>query len=97
MVKKLLDLNSYKKKKCFKRGILFAIVKKGRIIKLIAYEFYRRAENAEDEDHLIGVLPERRTAPQRITYQSIMNWAKLLVAEKDVIEDRVYFNEIDIG
>ncbi len=64
---------------------------------MIAYEFYRCAENREDEDRLIGVLPERRTDPQRITHQSIMNWAKLLVAEKDVIENRVYFNQIDIG
>jgi hypothetical protein len=64
---------------------------------LIAYEFYRRAENGEDEDRLIGVLPERRTDPQTITHQSIMNWARLLVPEKDVIENRVYFNQIDVG
>ncbi len=62
-----------------------------------AYEFYRRAENWDDEDRLIGVLPERRTDPQRITHQSIMNWAKLLVPEKDVIKNRVYFNQIDIS
>jgi len=64
---------------------------------MITYEFYRRAENGEDEDRLIGVLPERRTESQRITHQSIMNWAKLLVPEKDVIENRVYFNQIDVG
>ena len=64
---------------------------------MIAYEFYRRVENGEEEDRLIGVLPERRTDPQRITHQSIMNWAKLLVAEKDIIENRVYFNQMDIG
>jgi hypothetical protein len=97
MVKKLLDLNSYKKKKSFRCGILFAIGKPGRITTVIAYEFYRCAENGEDEDRLIGVLPERRTDPQRITHQSIMNWAKLLVAEKDIIENRVYFNQMDIG
>ena len=63
---------------------------------MIAYEFYHRAENGEDEDRLIGVLPERRTDPQRISHQSIMNWAKLLVAEKEVIENRVYFLPIDV-
>ncbi len=63
---------------------------------MIAYEFYRRAEHWEDEDRLIGVLPERRTDPLRITQQSIMNWAKLLVSEKDITEDRVYFNQIDL-
>ncbi len=64
---------------------------------MMAYEFYRCAENGEEEDRLIGVLPERRKDPQRITHQSIMNWAKLLVPEKDVIENRVYFNQIDVG
>ena len=97
MVKRLLNLNSYKKRKSFRCGILFAIGKPGTIITVKAYEFYRRAPHWEDEDRLIGVLPERRTDSQRITHQSIMNWAKLLVPEKDVIENRVYFNPIDIS
>ncbi len=67
------------------------------IIAVIAYEFYRRAAHWEDEDSLVGILPERRTDPQRITHQSIMNWAKLLVPEKDVIENKVYFNQINVG
>jgi hypothetical protein len=46
MLKKLLNLNSYKKRKCFRCGILFAIGKSGRITTAIAYEFLRRAENA---------------------------------------------------
>ncbi len=64
---------------------------------MIAYEFYLRAENWEDEDRLIGVLPERRTDQQRITHQSIMNWARLLVPENVVTENRIYFNRIDVG
>ncbi len=71
--------------------------KTGRITIVIAYEFYRRAENGEDEDRLIGVLPERRKHPERITHESIMNWVKLLVPEKDVIENKVYFNQINVG
>jgi hypothetical protein len=97
MMKKLLNLISYKNRKCFSCGILFANAKKERITQVIAYEFYRRAENGEDEDRLIGVLPEKRTDPQTITHQSIMNWARLLVPEKDVIENRVYFIPIDIS
>ena len=58
---------------------------------MIAYEFYRRASNWEEEDRLIGVLPERRKDPKRITYQSIMNWVKLLVPPEDVLNDRIYF------
>jgi hypothetical protein len=97
MAKKTLNLNSYKKGKCSRCGILFAIGNPGRITTVIAYEFYRRAENGEDEDRLIGVLPEKRTDLQTITHQSIMDWAKLLAPEKDVIENRVYFIPINIG
>jgi hypothetical protein len=48
--------------------------------KKIAYEFFRCVPCGE-EDRLIGVLPERRKDPQRITHNSIMNWEKLLAPE----------------
>jgi hypothetical protein len=35
-----------------------------------AYEFYWR--DSQGEDHLIGILPERRKDPKRITKRSIM-------------------------
>jgi len=59
---------------------------------MVVYEFYRRMPGGDDK--LIGVLPERRKDPERITHQSIMNWAKLLVPEK-VFEDRVYFVRVE--
>ena len=55
------------------------------------YEFYRRVPNWVDEDRFIGLLPERRKDPHRITHQSIMNLAKLLTPEDDVLNDRIYF------
>ena len=64
MAKRLLNLNSYKKGKCFRCGILFAIGKAGRIPTTTAHEFYRHHENGEEEDRLIGVLPERTTDPR---------------------------------
>jgi len=60
---------------------------------ITAYEFYRRIRNGEDR--FIGTLPERRKDPERITYASIMNWAKILVPE-DVLNDRIYFVRIEI-
>ena len=57
----------------------------------MAYEFYRCAENGEEEDRLIGVLPERRKHPERITHESIMNWVKLLVPPDEILNDRIYF------
>jgi hypothetical protein len=41
---------------------------------MIAYEFYSR--DAEDQFHLIGILPERRGHSGRITQQSVLNWGK---------------------
>ena len=61
-------------------------------LKMVGYEFYRRVPGGEDT--LIGVLPERRKDKERITYQSIMNWARLLVPEH-IFEDKVYFVRVD--
>ena len=59
---------------------------------MVVYEFYRRVPGGEDR--LIGVLPERRKDNERITQQSIMNWAKLLVPEQ-IINDMVYFIRVE--
>ncbi len=62
---------------------------------MIAYEFYRRASHGEEEDRFIGLLPERRKDPRRITSESIMNWAKLLASLEDVLNDKIYFVRIN--
>ena len=59
---------------------------------MVAYEFYRRDPSGEDK--LIGVLPERRKDKERITHQSIMNWARLLVPEH-IFCDKVYFVRVE--
>jgi len=66
-----------------------------RVVNVIVYQFYRRVPR--EEDSLIAVLPERRKAAERITHQSIMNWARLAVPE-DVLGDkrRVYFVQVEI-
>ncbi len=60
--------------------------------RMVVYEFYRRIPGGEDR--LIGVLPERRKEKERITHQSIMNWAKLLVPEQ-IFSDKVYFVRVE--
>ncbi len=47
---------------------------------MTAYEFYSRDESGEV--HLIGVLPERRRDQERITDESIINWARSLLGEE---------------
>jgi hypothetical protein len=61
--------------------------------KIFVYHFYRRERNGEDQ--FIGTLREKRRKKERITHASIMNWAKIH-APKDVFEERVYFERIEI-
>ncbi len=52
---------------------------------MVAYEFYWR--NGEGKEHLIGILPERRKNPQRITKESVLNWGwKVIGNNSDVKE-----------
>lgn len=46
---------------------------------MLAYEFYYQNQN--DQQRLIGILPERRKDHQRITPDSILNWAKVVLGE----------------
>jgi hypothetical protein len=59
-----------------------------KIPKKVAYRFYRRNWNGEDQ--YIGNMIERRRKPERITHASIMTYARL-IARKDVLEERLYF------
>ena len=61
--------------------------------KNFVYHFYRRERNGEDQ--FLGSLREKRKKQERITHASIMNWVKIH-APKDVFEERVYFERIEI-
>jgi hypothetical protein len=63
--------------------------------KMLLYQFYRRVPR--EEDSLIAVLPERRKNAERVTHQSIMNWARMVVP-RDVLGDNhsVYFVQVEI-
>ena len=60
---------------------------------MIAYEFY--VDDGTEEFHLLGILPERRKDPSRITYESIMNWGKLIV-DDGVDINNIYFIPIEV-
>ena len=47
---------------------------------MLAYEFYRHDEAKGYE--LIGILPERRQKPERITKISILNWAQMILEDE---------------
>ncbi|MEI9479063.1 MAG: hypothetical protein WCO26_21175 [Deltaproteobacteria bacterium] len=55
---------------------------------MITYEFYMRDE--ANVYQLIGILPERRKSPERITPESIINWAKGQLGDDLDLDDILY-------
>ena len=60
---------------------------------MIAYELYWHDEI--EEAHLIGILPERRKDPGRITQESILNWGRKVVGDSVNAKD-VFFTQVEI-
>jgi hypothetical protein len=60
---------------------------------MVAYEFYWR--DGEGKDHFIGILPERRKNPTRITKDSILNWGWMVIGDDSDIRD-IYFVRVDV-
>ena len=61
---------------------------------MIAYEFYNRDEIKGDQ--LIGILPERRKNPERITAQSIMKWVRNVLGDNRDI-DHIFFIKVRLN
>ena len=60
---------------------------------MVAYEFYWLDPVKGYE--LVGILPERRENPARITQKSVMNWAENVIANKLSTKD-IYFIQVTI-
>ncbi len=48
---------------------------------MVVYQFY--CSDPVKEYDLLGILPERRKDPKRITYASVMNWGKMLLGNNE--------------
>ncbi len=60
---------------------------------MVAYELYWYDET--EQAHLIGILPERRKDPGRITQESILNWGRKVVGDSVEVKD-VFFTQVEI-
>jgi hypothetical protein len=60
---------------------------------MVAYEFYSH-DDENNGDHLIGILPERRRDPRRITDESVINWVTKLIGH-EVDARNIFFVRID--
>ena len=59
---------------------------------MVAYEFYWC--DKREKEHLIGILPERRKKPERITQESILNWGWKVIGDNSVVKD-IYFVKVE--
>jgi hypothetical protein len=60
---------------------------------MITYRFYY--SDGEGKFHLVGILPERRQSPRRITQESIMNWGRMLIGDNSEVNG-LYFIQVEV-
>ena len=58
---------------------------------MLAYELY--TFNKKKGYEFLGVLPERRKNPMRITTDSVMNWGKMLLGD-DADNKSIFFKRV---
>ncbi len=63
---------------------------------MVAYEFY--LTDSEGNKNLVGILPERRKDPKRITKESVLKWGRMVLGDsvdnKDIIIEQVTIDDI---
>ena len=60
---------------------------------MVAYELYLYDELKGHE--LIGILPERRKDPRRITRESVLKWGRMLLGDR-ADNKNIFFKQIII-
>ena len=59
---------------------------------MVFYKVYMQ-ENDAKEKELIGVLPERRTARERMTRESVLNWTRMVFGEVVGSNSEIFFRK----
>ena len=60
---------------------------------MVAYEFYWR--DGTGKEHFIGILPERRKNPERISQESVLNWGWKVIGDRSDVND-IYFVQLEM-
>ena len=60
---------------------------------MVAYEFYWRDETGKE--YFIGILPERRKNPERITKESALNWAWKVIGDHSDV-NHIYLVQVEM-
>jgi len=61
---------------------------------MVAYEFYWQDEIGNT--HLVGILPERRKDPTRISDETIMNWANKIIGNGMKADD-IFISKVNVN
>jgi len=61
---------------------------------MVVYEFY--CSGPAKEYKLLGILPERRKDPRRITDASVMNWVKMLLGN-NASKKSIFYRKVTIS
>jgi hypothetical protein len=60
---------------------------------MVLYKFYVRDQDGEE--HLLGILPERRNDPKWITDESVVNLSKTILGPKaEILLDSIRFVQV---
>jgi len=59
----------------------------------MAYEFYWCDEAGKE--HFIGILPERRAKPERMTKISVLNWGWRIIGSNSDVKN-IYFVRVEM-
>ena len=60
---------------------------------MVAYEFYWRDEAGEE--HLVGILPERRKKPERVKEEPVLNWGWEVIVDNSKVNN-LYFVQVEM-
>ncbi len=60
---------------------------------MIAYEVYSRKKGGKED--FIGILPERRKNPKRMTKNSVLNWGWKIVSNNSSVSN-IYFVKVNV-
>jgi hypothetical protein len=59
---------------------------------MVFYKVYMQ-ENDAKEKELIGILPERRKTPERMTRESVVNWTRMVFGEPVSNNNGIFFRK----
>ena len=60
---------------------------------MVAYEIYWSDETGKE--YFVGILPERRKDPGRITKESVLNWGRKVIGDQIEVKD-IFFTQVEM-